>query len=62
MCGASVVLFDLDLALADRSSRHHTLELLHRISIESSYASGKLAGGEEWLFIFEIVSGNPKHE
>ncbi|HEU4730568.1 MAG TPA: hypothetical protein VFT22_21875, partial [Kofleriaceae bacterium] len=32
MCGASAVLFDLDLALADRSSRHHTLELLHRIA------------------------------
>jgi hypothetical protein len=31
VCGASVVLFDLDLALADRSSRSHTLELLHDI-------------------------------
>jgi hypothetical protein len=32
MCGASAVLFDLDLALADRSSRNHTLELLHGIA------------------------------
>ena len=32
LCGASAVLFDLDLALADRSSRNHTLELLHSIA------------------------------
>lgn len=31
MCGASAVLFDLDLALADRHARSHTLELLHGI-------------------------------
>jgi hypothetical protein len=32
VCGASAVLFDLDLALADRDSRAHTLELLHSIA------------------------------
>jgi hypothetical protein len=32
VCGASAVLFDLDLALADRDSRPHTLELLHGIA------------------------------
>jgi hypothetical protein len=32
MCGASAVLFDLDLALADRHARAHTLELLHGIA------------------------------
>jgi hypothetical protein len=32
LCGASVVLFDLDLALADRASRSHTVELLHSIA------------------------------
>lgn len=38
VCGASAVLFDLDLALADRSSRSYTLELLHSITkISSAY-------------------------
>lgn len=32
MCGASAVLFALDLALADRHSRSHTLKLLHSIA------------------------------
>jgi hypothetical protein len=31
-CGASVVLCDLELALADRDSRSHTVELLHIIA------------------------------
>jgi hypothetical protein len=32
MCGVSAVLFDLDLALADRQARSHTLSLLHSIA------------------------------
>jgi len=36
VCGAAVVLFDLDLALADRSARSHTLDLLHAIAKSSS--------------------------
>ena len=32
MCGTSTVLVDLNLALADRDSRSHTLELLHGIA------------------------------
>jgi hypothetical protein len=32
VCGASAVLFDLDLALADRHARAHTLSLLHSIA------------------------------
>lgn len=32
VCGASAVLFDLELALADRSSRSHTLDLVHHVT------------------------------
>lgn len=32
MCGASAVLFDLELALADRSSRTHTLALVRHLT------------------------------
>jgi hypothetical protein len=32
VCGVSAVLFDLELALADRSSRSHTLDLVHHLT------------------------------
>jgi len=32
VCGASAVLFDLELALADRSARSHTLDLVHHLT------------------------------
>lgn len=51
VCGASAVLFDLELALADRSSRSHTLDLVHHLTnaaeaadrAESEYERARVA-------------------
>ena len=40
VCGAAVVLFDLDLALADRSARSHALDFVHHLT-KASEALGR---------------------
>ena len=59
MCGAAVVLFDLDLALSDRSVRSHTLDLLHTLAKSSAAYERATSDYERGRVVRNLQRGLP---